>query len=88
MCGDAGDDVLTGGGGRDTFVFTQGNDQITDFTANVDLIEIWTDQTLDEVFAMGQITDGNAVFDFGDGNVLTLLNVDQIAGLENDLLII
>ena len=88
LVGGAGDDIVTGGGGRDTFVFTQGKDQITDFTANVDLIEIWTDQTLDEVFAMGQITDGNAVFDFGDGNVLTLLNVDQIAGLEYDLLII
>lgn len=86
--GGAGDDILTGGGGRDTFVFASGRDVVTDFTDNVDLVEIDTDHTLTEVLDMGQIIDGDAVFDFGSGDVLILRDVSDISSLENDLLIV
>ena len=88
LVGGAGNDVLTGGSGRDTFVFNEGRDVITDFTYNVDMIMIETDHTLAEVMAMGQIIDGDIVFDFGSGDVLTLRDVDDLQGLENSLLIV
>ena len=88
LVGGAGNDVLTGGSGRDTFVFDEGRDVITDFTYNVDIIMIETDHTLAEVMAMGQIIDGDIVFDFGSGDVLTLRDVDDLQGLENSLLIV
>lgn len=88
LMGGAGDDTLEGGGGRDTFVFTEGEDQITDFTDNVDMIEIETFMTVEQVLDLGEMVDGNAVFDFGDGNVLTVEDVTHISALENDLLVI
>lgn len=91
--GGLGDDMLTGGGGRDTFVFTAGRDTITDFADNVDTIEINTmtlglDLAIDDVIAMGRITGGDAVFDFGNGNVLTLEGETDLSLLINDLTIL
>jgi len=88
LMGGAGDDTLEGGGGRDTFVFTEGEDRITDFTDNVDMIEIDTFMTVDQVLDLGEMVGDNAVFDFGDGNVLIVEDVTHISALENDLLVI
>lgn len=86
--GGAGNDMLTGGGGRDTFVFTTGRDEITDFTDNVDQIEIETDLTLSQVMNVGEVVGSDVVFDFGDGDVLILRDVTDIDSLANDLIII
>lgn len=88
--GGAGDDRLTGGGGRDTFVFQSGADVVLDFTDNVDNIQLDGDalgvSTVDEALAMGQIVDGNAMFDFGDDS-LRINDVDDLSLLANDLLV-
>jgi Ca2+-binding RTX toxin-like protein len=91
--GGAGNDRLKGGGGRDTFVFNDGQDRVLDFADDVDTITLdastlGMDMTVAEVVAMGRVVDGDTVFDFGDGNVLTLDGWTDIAALQNDLEII
>lgn len=93
--GGSGDDRLTGGSGRDTFVFDAGSDVILDFTDNVDAVHLvgaalglGVDATVQDVLDTGTITDGNAVFDFGAGNVLRINDVDDLTVLSNDLTII
>ena len=91
LYGGAGDDTLTGGGGRDTFVFRSGRDTITDFTYDVDLITLddalWDDaQNIAAVIAQsGSIKAGSASLDFGDGNVLTLTGVTDLAALTSHI---
>ena len=88
--GGAGNDRLTGGGGRDTFVFQSGDDVVLDFTDNVDSIQLDGDAigvaTVDEALAMGQIIDGNAVFDFGTDS-LRINDVTDLDILANDLIV-
>ena len=92
--GGTGDDILTGGGGRDTFIFQDGRDTITDFTDNVDQITLNAaalgdaDMTIAEVISMGRVIDGDAVFDFGNGDVLILEGFDDLQALGNDLMIV
>ena len=94
LYGGAGDDTLTGGGGRDTFVFRSGRDTITDFTYDVDLITLddvlWDGtQNIAAVIAQsGSIKAGSASLDFGDGNVLTLTGVTDLAALTSHIDII
>lgn len=87
--GAVGDDTLTGGGGRDTFAFAAGRDLVTDFTDNVDTLQLdIVGVTVNDVIALGEVADGDAVFDFGGGNVLTLQGVTDLSILGNDLEII
>lgn len=92
--GGKGNDKLTGGAGADTFVFKVGADRIFDFANDQDTILIGSDLvggahvTTAEVLAMGQIIDGNAVFDFGDGNSLQIDDVTNLSVLENDLFVV
>lgn len=88
--GGAGDDRLTGGGGRDTFVFVDGDDVVLDFTDNVDSIQLDGSAlgvaSVDDAMALGQIVDGNAVFDFGSDS-LRINDVDDLGILMNDLIV-
>ena len=86
--GGAGDDILTGGGGRDSFIFREGRDVVTDFADNVDQITLETDLSIADVLALGQVIGGDAVFDFGGGDVLILRDITDIDALGNDLLIV
>ena len=92
--GGAGDDLLNGGGGRDTFIFNSGADTIEDFTDHVDLIHLdrdalgQTDSDLQDLFAMATIDNGDAVFDFGNGNVLTINDVADLSSLTDDIVFI
>jgi serralysin len=94
LFGGAGNDILYGGGGRDTFVFRSGRDTITDFTFDVDLITLddalWDGaQNIAAVIAQsGSIKAGSASLDFGDGNVLTLTGVTDLAALPSHIDII
>jgi Ca2+-binding RTX toxin-like protein len=76
--GGSGKDILTGGSGNDTFLFAVGNgrDTITDFDADGGL---GFQDLIGRAFADLDSTpeDGkNTILDFGDGDVLTLLNVE------------
>ena len=91
--GGSGDDTLTGGAKRDTFVFAEGNDVITDFRNNKDTIELDASDlgisglTVDEVLDLAEVIGGDTVFEFGDGNVLTLSGFTRIAQLIDDLVL-
>lgn len=92
--GGTGDDVLTGGGGRDTFVFNDGQDTIADFADNVDQITLSAaalgdaGMTIADALAQASVVDGDTVFDFGAGDVLTLNGFTDIDALGNDLIIV
>lgn len=84
--GGDGDDILTGGAGQDTFVFTKGKDTITDF--NRDLLHLdktlWggVDLTAAEIMNFATVVDGDTIFDFGNGNILTIEDVTGLSQLE------
>jgi serralysin len=80
--GGTGNDKLTGGEGSDTFVFAKnsGKDVITDFDVKKDVIEISKGingikkaaDVLDHAKQVGK----NVVIDLGDGNKITLKDVE------------
>lgn len=86
LVGGAGDDLLIGGAGRDTFVFDGGHDVIADFDADRLILDrsLWTGTAPEKssVLDMASIANGDTIFDFGDGNSLTLSGYADIAALE------
>lgn len=87
--GGIGDDSLTGGSGRDTFLFRKDMDADTvkDFDQNADRLKI--DQALalgasngaEIVSSFGRLENGNAILDFGDGDMITFLGIGVLDGL-------
>lgn len=94
ISGQTGNDTLTGNAGRDTFVFTSGRDRITDFTDGEDALRLddalWGNANLstEQILAYGRISGGDAVFDFGSGNVLTIDGIGNLNILADDLTVI
>ncbi len=87
--GGSGNDSLTGGADRDTFVFSRGDDRdrILDFRNNIDVIRL-EDLGIGSVraaLAKADQVGRNVVFDFGQGDVLTVLGVTK-AQLSDDLI--
>lgn len=85
-----GNDTLMGGDGGDTFLFYDfaGDDQITDFDVfEADVLgldaELWTGTlTAQEVVnQLASVTSGHVVFNFDDGDSLTLLGLGTTTGL-------
>ncbi|EBA11807.1 calcium-binding protein [Roseobacter sp. CCS2] len=77
LFGGEGNDQLWGGGGFDTFVFKEGNDQIHDFTHGVDTLmldeALLDGRELSDVVRQDTMNEvDSTVFDFGNGNTLTL----------------
>jgi serralysin len=89
--GGMADDVFEGGDGSDVFVFNRdgGNDIINDFEESVDTIELgsFVFTTATEALNFATETNGNVVFDFGDGDTLTVLNINTTALLDNILIV-
>lgn len=85
--GQAGNDKLTGGGGADRFVFARNGDKdrIRDFTNDVDEIKITGLGNKSQVLARASEISGDVVFDFGGGDVLTVLNT-TIGQISDDIL--
>ncbi|MEP4196945.1 MAG: hypothetical protein ABJL99_15060 [Aliishimia sp.] len=87
IVGGDGDDVLFGNAGNDIFVFFEGgaNDVITDFTLNVDVIELqnFGISEFSEI-AISNDVDSNAVLTFGGTDSLTLTGIDGAALIESD----
>jgi beta-glucanase (GH16 family) len=79
--GAAGDDVLTGGEGADIFVAAagKGNDVIADFKAREDKIRLdgSTFRSFDELRASFHQVGQDTIIGLGNGQTLTLLNVDS-----------
>ena len=81
MSGLAGDDRLTGGLRNDTFVFAPGfdNDIITDFSraeGNRDIIDLsaFNFASFTEVLSRDIINGADTIFNFGNGDTLTVQN--------------
>ena len=89
--GGAGNDTLRGGQHSDTFIFNDGNDVIEDFNETWDFLvfdasllgggEISAERALE----FASVIAGNTVFDFGEGDQLTLLNVSDETTLLDDI---
>lgn len=89
--GGAGTDLLYGGADADTFHFDHGEDHdiIKDFENNVDVIQLdnFGFASKDEAFSFATQSGEDVVFDFGDGDMLTVENA-TIGQLQNDLEIV
>ena len=89
--GGAGDDTMTGGSGRDTFVFREGRDTITDYSCFADTLQLdaaslgLVGLSDAAILAVGSVVDGDTIFDFGGGNVLTLEGITDIASLTDEI---
>ncbi|WP_323715946.1 calcium-binding protein [Paracoccus aminovorans] len=78
LSGRLGNDNLAGGSGADTFIFSKNydHDAITDFENNVDTIRLlnFGVTTFSQARAYATQDGANVVFDFGDGDILTVRN--------------
>jgi len=89
--GDGGNDTLTGGNGLDTFVFTAGQDIVTDFENNRDTLvldrDLWGGAALSaqQVLGYAHVEDGDIVFNFGGGDTLRVKGMTDIGALADDL---
>ena len=76
--GGAGNDTLTGGAGYDVFIYTGGNDVITDYTAGQDKIKL-TNVTVSSVSVSGsnvilKTSKGNITVNNGKGKKITIID--------------
>jgi Ca2+-binding RTX toxin-like protein len=85
--GGNGHDVMTGGAARDTFIYTKGRDRITDFGNDRLKLDdaLWNgaDLTNAQIMDFARVANGNTIFDFGNGNKLTLEDFTRIDRLED-----
>ena len=90
--GGAGNDVLVGGNSNDRFVFIHGEDVVWDFEDDIDTIiianRITGGASVADLIDAADIINGNAVFDLGSGNVLTVRGVTDASILADDLNIV
>lgn len=90
--GGAGNDKLNGGSGEDVFVFARNGDEdyISKFTNDRDTLELNSDlgvSTVAQAMALATKDGRDVVFDFGDGDTLTVHNI-KLAQLSDDISII
>lgn len=91
LFGGLGNDRLDGGADADAFYFDAGSDTIRDFEDDVDTIvfddALWGGgpKTFAEILSFATVSGGDAVFDFGDGNVVVVKNVSDLDTLANDV---
>ncbi|WP_114287774.1 S8 family serine peptidase [Candidatus Halocynthiibacter alkanivorans] len=96
LSGDQGNDYLVGGGGGDIFIFRVGGDadRIEDYDITLDRLFIEAALTSGETYAVNVVSDyaslsgADTVFDFGGGDVLTLLGFDDLTALSDTLVFI
>lgn len=86
--GGSGNDTLNGGGGADNFIFRKGygSDIITDFSNDVDVIDLrgFGISNFNQALNYATQIGGRVEFDFGDGDVLTIRNI-TINDLSDDM---
>jgi len=73
-------------------VFTSGNDLVEDFADDLDVIRLDAGLlaggpiTAARALEFATVIEGDAVFDFGEGAQLTLLNVSDLSSLSDDII--
>ncbi|SUZ30572.1 Bifunctional hemolysin/adenylate cyclase [Roseibaca ekhonensis] len=92
IIGGTGDDTVRGFDDADTFVFEDGHDTLLvedfDFSEN-DMLELDADlwggglTTAAVISTYGNVVGGNLVFDFGDGDIVTLQGITDTAQMAN-----
>ncbi len=91
LSGGAGNDTLIGGTGADTFRFNADRDLVTSFENNVDTLlfddALWGGgaRSAEDILEDARVVGSSVVFDFGDGDVLTVQGVTSLSLLENDI---
>ncbi len=87
LIGAAGDDLLTGAEGWDRFLFSKGHgsDTVADFQDNIDDLRFTGFGDVNQVRSTAQQVASDVVFDFGGGDVLTVLNA-TISQVFDDIL--
>ncbi len=87
LSGRGGTDSLIGGLGQDTFIFSKGysSDRVTDFENDVDTISLlnFGISTFTAARAFATETNGNVLFDFGNGDTLQIDNTTLSALLSD-----
>lgn len=92
--GSSGNDTLTGGDDADVFIFSSGQDVITDFQDDLDTL--WLDQALwggglniaEVISTYAQPDTEGTLFDFGNGSTLLLSGLNNPDLLQDDLIFI
>lgn len=86
--GQKGNDTLIGNGGNDTFIFRKGggDDRIKGFVDDADTLKIVGHGSKSEVLDMASNVGGNVVFDFDNGDSLTVLNMTK-SEITDDLIV-
>lgn len=90
------DDVLVGNGGADKFIFRGriDSDTIKDFRAGQDELhlseKLWTGTLSKQavINRFAEVVNGDVVFDFGGGQMITLDGVSTTNGLASDILLL
>ena len=94
LIGGSGNDYLVGGGGRDVFIFANGSgaDRIGGFNPrqdklylDLDLFESRPTSARDALSDYAHYEGRNTVLDFGDGDMITLLNFHDLSALDDAL---
>ena len=91
--GGAGNDALRGGTLRDTFIFNTGHDAdtISDFEEQQDILSLSSSlvgglTNIAQIISQyGSVSSGQVVFDFGNGDTITLTNLTTLTGLEDNI---
>lgn len=91
LFGQEGNDILKGGGGADKFVFRTGYEQdtIKDFNDKDDVLDLrsFDLSSVSEAKSYASMVDGDTVFDFGAGDLLTLEDFNLSALDKGDFII-
>lgn len=95
LSGGTEDDLLIGQRGSDTFVFSAGfdNDRIRGFALGQDALMLdqglWTGvlTAAEVVDQFASVVNNHTVFDFGDGDTLTLLGVTNLGAIADDIIL-
>ena len=79
--GTGGDDLLTGGDGKNMFFYTNGNGNDTIAGANDGDVVYFSGVTLEQI-SSSSVVDGNAVINFADGGKVTVTDVTGKQGID------